>query len=190
MCHRLRKLLIVLAFGPPLLSGCESKKVENPNNSKKTTMTSERHEFDEQAELFIGDIMSEIYSRPRALTEREEVVYHVSWMMTEVNNGGFHQFFHNATGDDAPETANLLRRIGAPETASLLERGCELFPNGKPPKDYQERRLQLEKLAPAQLKALDELTERFYSREEDLHFLLKRYWDSAPPKSPSAPSSH
>jgi len=62
--------------------------------------------------------------------------------------------------DDAPETATLLRRIGAPETASLLVRGCELFPNGRPSKNYQQRRLQLEKLAPAQLKALDELTEK------------------------------
>jgi hypothetical protein len=48
--------------------------------------------------------MREIYNKS-PLTEREATVYHVSWMMTEVNNGGFHQFFHNSTGDFASDTA-------------------------------------------------------------------------------------
>lgn len=141
-------------------------------------MTPTRHEFDDDGEEFIADIMREIYNKS-PLTESEATVYHVSWMMTEVNNGGFHQFFYNKTGDFASDTAFLLRRIGATETAQLVERGCELFPGGTPPADCIERRAILDKFMPTQLMALDDLQEQFYSRSEDLCLMLKSYWEAS-----------
>lgn len=140
-------------------------------------MSLNHDEFDHDAEEFIADIMREIYNKS-PLTECEATVYHVSWMMTEINNGGFHQFFHNSTGGHASDTAFLLRRIGATETAHLIEQGCELFPGGNPPADYVERRALLDKFTPAQLEALEDLQEQFYSRSEDLCLLLKNYWDA------------
>lgn len=137
-------------------------------------------EFDEDADEFISDLMRDIYDKASEMTAKEEVIYHVSWLITEVNNGGFHQFFYNSTGDNAVETAELLRKIGAPQTATLVETGCKLFPEAAPSKDYQQRRSQLERFTLDQLETLRDLEEQFYSRREDLNLLLKKYWEGEP----------
>src|SRR5262245_64943750 len=59
---------------------------------------------------------------------------------SEVNNGGFHQFFFNSSGEIVPETLEALAAIGAPKTRSLLERAVTIaFPGGYP-KDVEEVR--------------------------------------------------
>ncbi len=155
-----RKMLgefLVAEFGPP---------IEYPD----------RLESDEAAKQFMEEIWSKLGEPPETLSEKEAVVYNVVWMIKEVNNGGFHQFFYNHTGHYATETAGALRTIGAPETALLVEAGCSLFPGGRPAKDYQERRKQLDKFSLDDLETLRTLENRFFSRQEDLHGLLKRFW--------------
>ena len=50
-----------------------------------------------------------------------------------MNNGGFHQFFFNSSGEIVPETLNALSEIGAPLTRALLERAVGVaFPTGYP----------------------------------------------------------
>jgi uncharacterized protein (TIGR03067 family) len=138
----------------------------------------ERIEFDEEADDFISDLMRNIYDRRTEVTPREEVVFQISWLIFEVNNGGFHQFFYNSTGCNAIETVGFVQKIGAAETATLVEIGCNLFPNGSPSKDIRKRRAQLEQFQLEQLETLRDLQERFYSRREDLNVLLKKYWVS------------
>jgi uncharacterized protein (TIGR03067 family) len=144
-------------------------------------MYPERMQFDDDAEEFVANLMGNIYNKnPDDLSEKQAVIYHVSWLMTEVNNGGFHQYFFNSTGRDAVETAKLLRKIGADQTAGLVEEGCQLFPKGTPAQDYKQRRNQLKSFSLDQLETLRDLENRFYSRREDLNVLLQKYWESGP----------
>lgn len=68
-----------------------------------------------------------------------EVFRLVDDLESEVNNGGFHQFFFNSSGDATAETIGALDIIGAHSVAALLRRAAELFPGGFPPKDRQTR---------------------------------------------------
>lgn len=140
----------------------------------------ERMEFDDRANEFISDLMRDIYDKAGERNPKEEVVYQVSWLITEVNNGGFHQYFYNSSGDNSVKIVGFLRNIGAPETATLVEIGCKLFPDGSPSEDYRKRRKQLEQFSLDQLETLRDLQERFYSRREDLNVLLKAYWEDKP----------
>lgn len=52
---------------------------------------------------------------------------------SEVNNGGFHQFFLNSSGEIVPHTLRALSAIGAPGTKRLLEEAIAVaFPSGYP----------------------------------------------------------
>ena len=140
----------------------------------------ERMEFDKEADDFITELMRKIDDKTEPMNEKEEVIYRVSWLTMEVNNGGFHQYFFNSTGEHAVETVSMLKRIGAPQTAALFETGCSLFPEGNPPKSLQARRRVLARFTLDQLETLRDLQERFYARREDLNVLLKRYWINHP----------
>jgi hypothetical protein len=53
------------------------------------------------------------------LTDEERIVLAVEAMEREVNNGGFGQFFANASGQYAPILVDSLLTIGCPETANV-----------------------------------------------------------------------
>jgi uncharacterized protein (TIGR03067 family) len=133
-------------------------------------------DFDAEADQFIYNLMRELISKSREPSGKEQVICDVALFEVEVDNGGFHQFFFNSPGDHALETAAALHRIGAPETAMLVQTACALFPNGKPSKDQGTRQLQLDEFTLDHLETLRDLEQRFYSRREDLSLLLKRYW--------------
>jgi hypothetical protein len=58
----------------------------------------------------------------RALTEEQLVVLSVEAMEREVNNGGFDQFFRNASVRFAPRLISDLERIGAMKTRDVVKR--------------------------------------------------------------------
>src|SRR5438034_442431 len=74
-----------------------------------------------------------------ALDERERTLFLVWSFTSEVDNGGFEQFFFNSGGGYAPETVDALERIGAPDVAALLERAIDLFPHGVVPRELEAR---------------------------------------------------
>lgn len=55
-------------------------------------------------------------------TAAERTVLAVEAMEREVNNGGFHQFFLNASDEYAPILVSVLEDIGAVRTAEIAER--------------------------------------------------------------------
>jgi hypothetical protein len=70
----------------------------------------------------------------QALPQR---VFSAIWAIeSEVNNGGFSQYFLNSSGaESASFVAQALETIGAPKTASICRRAIKTaFPNGLPPK--------------------------------------------------------
>jgi hypothetical protein len=100
----------------------------------------------------------------------------------EVNNGGFHQFFLNSSGELVPETLQALSAIGATGTKHLLERAVAVaFPWGYPSEasevasslaDFDDVADQLEPLDAA-----------FYRYEEPLSDLVNNFLEKPPNKS-------
>ena len=83
------KELLVREFGPP--------KEPLPH-----------HKPNKDAETFVDNLMRNITGNGR----KASVVWNISWLITEVDNGGFHQFLFNSSGDNAVQTAIDLRTIG------------------------------------------------------------------------------
>ena len=71
--------------------------------------------------------------------DREEVARLVELLEGEINNGGFHQFFYNSTGDETFAMIRALKKIGALKTADIVARAAAKFPRGMPPKERVKR---------------------------------------------------
>ena len=76
------------------------------------------------------DIYTELCERfddgeaePDILNEYELTIYVTQTLESEVNNGGFIQFFDNAGGAFADEIVPAFKRIGARKRFRLLDRG-------------------------------------------------------------------
>ncbi len=61
-------------------------------------------------------------------------VFSTIWAVeSEVNNGGFSQYFQNDSGETAPFLVDALQMIGAPRTGDICRRAIEVaFPEGLP----------------------------------------------------------
>jgi hypothetical protein len=70
-----------------------------------------------------------------ALQSLPQKVFSSVWAVeSEVNNGGFSQYFLNSSAETAPFVAEALDAIGAPKTAQICRRAVErAFPDGLPP---------------------------------------------------------
>jgi hypothetical protein len=98
----------------------------------------------------------------------------------EVINGGFGQFFANASGEHAVETLKALRLVGATLSADLLAKALALFPGSVVPADPERRNELLRELEAEHRGFLDELDQTYYRKvdrlgpdgREDVHGLL------------------
>jgi hypothetical protein len=107
--------------------------------------------------------------------DREEVARLVELLEGEINNGGFHQFFYNSTGDETAAMIRALKKIGALKTADIMTRAAAKFPRGMPPKDrFKRQDLLLEKVDP-EIKIFEKLNQEFYAYPDDLHGLLEKF---------------
>jgi hypothetical protein len=67
------------------------------------------------------------------LVPKVQVALCIHALEAEVNNGGFHQYFFNSSGEYARETLAALAAVNAPITQDLLERAIAVaFPCGYP----------------------------------------------------------
>jgi hypothetical protein len=91
---------------------------------------------------------------------------------SEVNNGGFAQYFSNESAESAGFVVRALKEIGAPRTADICERAIvKAFPNGLPAA-VEAIRASAEEFPEAVLSALGDLDQEFYSYPNDLTALL------------------
>jgi hypothetical protein len=84
----------------------------------------------------------------------------------EINNGGMHQYLFNSSGDFARETPDVLRRIGAPVAAVLLERANAYFGPEGPPTNRDSRMEQLLALPEDEQQEIHHLTDEFFDAED------------------------
>lgn len=93
----------------------------------------------------------------------------------EVNNGGFHQYFWNSTGDFAIETVTSLHSVGATKAAELLLKAIDRFPGKTVPGNIVQRQHLLEQIETKIADAWQDLDDAFYEYEEDLNALNLEY---------------
>jgi hypothetical protein len=94
---------------------------------------------------------------------------------SEVNNGGFQQYFVNNSSESASFVVQALRTIGAPKTAEICKRAIETaFPGGLPP-SAEAIRSAAAPFPDQVLAALEPLDEEFFSYPHDLTGLLFAY---------------
>ena len=86
--------------------------------------------------------VDEFLAKARQISPRVLHLYVAHWCQSEVNNGGFHQFFYNTTGLLAPEAVDGFRAIGMHEWSVLLSEAMVYFGTPYP----RERNARLERL--------------------------------------------
>jgi hypothetical protein len=94
---------------------------------------------------------------------------------SEVNNGGFSQYFLNSSAETAPFVAEALDTIGAPRTAAICRRAIEIaFPDGLPPAPREISSAAAE-FSDEILTELDVIDREFFAYPHDLTDLLFTY---------------
>lgn len=106
------------------------------------------------------------------LNESQKILLIVENLEREINNGGFHQFYWNSSGDYANETINALIRIGANKTAEIVKKANSEFKNGSVPKDRAERQNELELIEEKAEENWNKCDSEFYEYQDDLTELL------------------
>jgi len=110
------------------------------------------------------------------LTEPEKVIFCTWQFVCEVNNGGFHQYFSNPSGEFAAENVAALEKVEMIHAASLLRRALAAFPDNTPAKDHELRYEQLRSMPDSvQRELFDELTAAFFASTEDPYALQADY---------------
>jgi hypothetical protein len=109
------------------------------------------------------------------LSPAEQVIACLTELEMEVNNGGFHQYYWNSSGDHAQAAIGALVDLGAPNTAALLrEANALLGPDGPSP-DREARWEQLNALGERATELWFELDGRFYEYRENLQGLAASF---------------
>ena len=109
------------------------------------------------------------------LSGTEQLVFCIWWLEGEVNNGGFHQFFTNSSGDFYFETLDALEKIRAYKTKALLQKASSLAFKGDPPKTQFAREEALATNDDSIFDKLYELDKQFYKYEDDIEYLVNSY---------------
>jgi hypothetical protein len=82
----------------------------------------------------------------KLLPEEQDYIM-IWWLIAEVNNGSFAQYFGNETGDHAGQALDGLKKCGALERARLLQQAMDLFlPYGGYTPDWNLRNDRIDEL--------------------------------------------
>ena len=123
--------------------------------------------------------LSELVAQsPRGFAESrpaERIVWCVSELEAEVNNGGFSLFFMNSAGDLATETVDALSRIGAHKTMALVKEAMAVFPSPGPAVSRVSREAQLAALPPTAQATWTRLDQEFFAYPDDLPSLMRSF---------------
>jgi len=110
-----------------------------------------------------------------SLTQKERYIYAIDGMLTEVNNGGFNQFFFNSTGELTYELVAALEEIGSTKFKSIASKAVDIF-GEIPSLDEDSRYSHLEKITKEdELRLWDECDDEFYDCDEDIESMTVAY---------------
>lgn len=111
------------------------------------------------------------------------------WCQSEVNNGGFDQFFSNPTGVLAPEAEAGFRAIGLTEAADIVASAIAMF-GPEYPRDREARDAAMDQMPHhltesnlggtfRRVDVFDELDERFYEALDGFEDAANAYADTS-----------
>ena len=111
-----------------------------------------------------------------AIQSAPQKVFSSVWAVeSEVNNGGFSQYFLNSSAETAVFLVDALETIGAPKTADICRRALDCaFPGGLPP-TAAEISSQAAEFSEGTLAQLDAVDAEFFAYPHDLTELLYAY---------------
>jgi hypothetical protein len=116
-----------------------------------------------------------IESGATVLSPLERLLVAIWGLESDVNNGGFDQYYFNSYGDFAAETPSFLRAIGADHAAALVEQANTAFGAEGPPSDRDKRQEVLERISDGAAKQWDALNNQFLKSPDDIAALLQAY---------------
>jgi hypothetical protein len=105
-----------------------------------------------------------------ALLPAEQQYIALWWLVAEVMNGGFDQYFMNSSGDLAPVALEALKAVGATESLNILEQAMAIFGLGGYSIDREERWNKRRAIDPdgnAQIQTFDKLSRALEDSPED-----------------------
>jgi hypothetical protein len=107
-------------------------------------------------------------SKTEILSAPERIFYICQTLESEINNGGFSQFYFNSSGDLAAETPDAFLEIGANRTSNIVRQANSLFENCLN-RDRVQREEMLNKYITDEIEEkLNSLDNDFYKYEDDL----------------------
>ena len=107
---------------------------------------------------------------------------------SEVNNGGFSQYFSNSSCETAPFIVEALETIAAPKTADICRRAiAAAFPTGLPP-DSEAISSAASEFSDEQEDELSALDDEFFQYPHNLTELLFAYVSTHPEEFGEVPS--
>ena len=109
------------------------------------------------------------------LSDAQRKFYAVYDLETEINNGGFHQYFSNSAGDQSKTCLIALAEMEATAARALLVEALTIFPENFPVEDRNARNEQLDELDDEAFDRLSPLDERWYSEVRDLSSKLMNF---------------
>jgi hypothetical protein len=115
-------------------------------------------------------------------------VFSAIWALeSEVNNGGFSQYFLNSSNESAGFVVEALNTIDAPQTADICGRAIEVaFPEGLP-RTVEEIHAQAADFSDEIRENLEPLDQEFFSYPHDLTDLLFAFVSEHPEEFGSQP---
>lgn len=114
-----------------------------------------------------------------ALQSLPQKVFSAIWAVeSEVNNGGFSQYFFNSSAESAPFVVEALETIGAPKTADICQRAiATAFSAGLPRTPETIRSIAID-FSDEILEKLEPLDQEFFAYPHSLTDLLFGYvWE-------------
>jgi hypothetical protein len=116
-------------------------------------------------------------------------VFSAVWEVeSEVNNGGFSQYFLNDSAESASFVVSALEHIGAPKTANICQRAIAIaFPSGLP-KEVESIRSAAGNFSDDALSALGTLDQEFFSYPHNLTDLLFAHVNAHPAEFGTLPT--
>ena len=111
----------------------------------------------------------------------EQQVFSAIWELeSQVNNGGFAQFFSSADGDSANSALRALRTIGAHACADSVERALRVVSPHALPREQSLREDLVDQLGADAEAALEMLDQEFFAYPDNLTDLLFNYVRAQP----------
>lgn len=179
MLFLLRVQLALLLASMCLFLGCNEPPNSVPMSDPDPKFPFEHPDAKEANRIFLT---LEVYSENdyRNLPRRDRCLWDVSWFETEVMNGGVDQYFYNSAGDHAAECLEALEAINAKGSSGLLKLACDLFPEGRPSPNREDRQEQLRQIV-GDSGHIDDLIEG--EIEYELYQLMLGYYRRTDPEA-------